>query len=98
MIMTAIHTVLLRGLVLRQHVKVAMRANTVYLGPSSQYINSREAWISAATDLSYPVATVEAVWDACGVVPPPPPPPPCNNPIFTEGFDDLATCWLDRRK
>jgi Zn-dependent metalloprotease len=47
---------------------VAMRANMVYLTPSSQYIDSREAWISAASDLGYDTATVEQVWDAVGVV------------------------------
>ena len=77
--MTAIHTVLLSELVLLPPGEVAMRANMVYLTPSSQYIDSREAWISAAMDLGHDAATVEAVWDACGVVPPP---PPCDNPFL----------------
>ena len=73
------------GIGIEEACEVAMRANMVYLGPSSQYIDSREAWISAATDLGHPAATVEAVWDACGVVPPP---PPCDSPIFTENFEE----------
>ncbi len=49
--------------------EIAMRANMVYLVSSSQYPDTRDAWISAAQDLGYPTATVAAVWDACGVVP-----------------------------
>ena len=49
--------------------RVAMRANMVYLTSSSQYSDSRAAWISAAQDLGYSTITVEAVWDACGVSP-----------------------------
>lgn len=47
--------------------RIAMRANMVYLIPTSNYSDSRRAWIKAATDLGYPVKTVAAVWDAVGV-------------------------------
>jgi Zn-dependent metalloprotease len=49
--------------------RVAMRANMAYLTSSSQYSDSRAAWISAAQDLGYSTTTVETVWDACGVSP-----------------------------
>jgi hypothetical protein len=39
----------------------------VYLTPSSQYVDSRQAWIDAAADLGYSTATVEQVWEAVGV-------------------------------
>jgi bacillolysin len=47
--------------------EVAMRANTVYLRASSQYADSRAAWVQAATDLGYSTTTVEDVWTAVGV-------------------------------
>jgi Zn-dependent metalloprotease len=48
--------------------EVAMRANMVYLSPSSQYPDSRVAWISAAADLGYDTQTVADVWAAVGVI------------------------------
>ncbi len=47
--------------------EVAWRANSVYHNSNDQYSDARNAWISAAADLGYPTATVEAVWDAVGV-------------------------------
>ena len=44
--------------------EIAMRANTVYLVPSSQYADSRDAWIQAADDLNHDIQTVVDVWDA----------------------------------
>ncbi|MBI4831013.1 MAG: peptidase M4 family protein [Candidatus Lindowbacteria bacterium] len=52
---------------------IAWRANEFYLTSNAQYSDSREAWISAATDLGYSAETVGAVWTAVGVLPPPDP-------------------------
>ena len=73
---------------------VAMRANTVYLSPSSQYIDSREAWISAADDLGYDTATVEDVWDAVGVIPSLPPGDLINDGSFENG-PPPASAWTE---
>ncbi|MCP5003900.1 MAG: peptidase M4 family protein [Planctomycetes bacterium] len=61
------HAYNITGIGIANAAAVAMRANMVYLVSNSQYSDSRSAWVSAATDLGYPVATVGAVWDACGV-------------------------------
>jgi Zn-dependent metalloprotease len=74
--------------------EVAMRANTVYLSSSSQYIDSREAWISAADDLGYDTATVEDVWDAVGVIPSLPPGDLINDGSFENG-PPPASAWTE---
>ncbi len=61
------HAYNITGIGIANAAAVAMRANMVYLVSNSQYSDSRSAWVSAATDLGYPAATVGAVWDACGV-------------------------------
>ncbi|MFC1584981.1 M4 family metallopeptidase [Fibrobacterota bacterium] len=50
--------------------EIAMYANIYLLTSSSQYRDSREAWVLAATILGYDVPTVEDVWTACGVLEP----------------------------
>jgi len=47
---------------------VAMRANMFYLLPFSKFIDSRNAWMDAATDLGFSRDTVREVWEAVGVV------------------------------
>ncbi len=46
---------------------VALRANMYYHVAADQYAEAREHWVSAASDLGYSTATVEAVWEAVGV-------------------------------
>jgi Zn-dependent metalloprotease len=63
------HPYSITGIGVTAAAEIAMRANTVYLTPTSQYADSRQAWIDAAADLGYPTATVEDVWTAVGVLP-----------------------------
>ncbi|MEW5800777.1 MAG: M4 family metallopeptidase [bacterium] len=57
----------IRGIGIDDAVRVAMRANMVYLTHFDEYADAREAWLSAATDLGLPAATINAVWDAVGI-------------------------------
>jgi Zn-dependent metalloprotease len=61
------HPYSIKGLGLDGAVQIAMRANMSYLTPTSDYLDSRKAWINAARDLGYPTKTVAAVWTAVGV-------------------------------
>jgi len=63
------HPYNIAGLGVKAAGEIALRANMFYLTPTARYIDSRNAWISAAGDLGYPKATVAAVWDAVGVLP-----------------------------
>ncbi|MGL1900896.1 MAG: M4 family metallopeptidase, partial [Fibrobacterales bacterium] len=49
--------------------EIAMYANMYLLTSSSQYRDSRDAWILAATTLGHDASIVEAVWAAAGVAP-----------------------------
>ncbi len=61
------HSYNISGLGTDAAARIAMRANMVYLTPTSGYHDSRQAWLNAARDLGYPTKTVAAVWTAVGV-------------------------------
>jgi Zn-dependent metalloprotease len=77
------------GLGLAKAAAIAYRTLTVYLVPTSQYVDARTYSIQAATDLygatSNEVAQVTAAWVAVGVgaAPTTPPPPP----VCADGYE-----------
>ncbi|HMA65347.1 MAG TPA: M4 family metallopeptidase, partial [Chitinispirillaceae bacterium] len=63
------HPYNITGLGLNQASEIAMYANIYLLTSASQYRDSRDAWMFAATILGYDTATVSAVWTAVGLPP-----------------------------
>jgi Zn-dependent metalloprotease len=61
------HRYRVEGIGIKRAAAVAMRANVVYLTPSSTHLNARNAWIKAGTDLDLNASSVEAAWAAVGV-------------------------------
>ncbi len=63
------HAYSITGLGIEQAGEIAMYANRFLLTANSNYRDSRDAWILAATTLGYNAATVSDVWAAAGLAP-----------------------------
>ena len=63
------HPYSITGIGIEHAGEIASYANMHLLTSTSQYRDSRDAWITAASLLGYNITTVGDVWTACGVLP-----------------------------
>ncbi len=79
----------------RKAFDVFVKANQLYWTPSTNYVQGRDGCLSAATDLGYSTADVQAAFDAVdvGATPPPPPVTDLTNGQTVTGISGASGSW-----